>query len=648
MRAPLAYPVAPRSEQVDRHFGTDVADPFRPLEDSQDPAVAKWLEDEGSLTRLWLDALPGREAWHTRVNELLSVRRIMGFSARAGVVVAIENDGRREQDVLVLDGAVVFDPATVGPDASIAGVSLSPSARYLAFGVSRAGSDWQTWTVRDLRGGEPERTLGPVKFPDPQWLPDESGFVYGSWPEPESRPLEHLNEGHRLMLWRLDGTRELLAEDEHPRTVHFAHVCRDGRIVVGRVRGSAGNTALFLRDGETLRPLLPDFDGRHWVAGDRDGRLLVWTDRGAPNGQVLSMSLDDPSDARIEIPASEDAIQHVHLARRSLVVVRLHRATARLTVGDRDVPLPGRSSINLIDGGSDRDDAWILVDRFDAPPALLRVDTVTATVSSGASGTAIAVRQETCTSADGTAVDFFVIGTADGRPRRTVLYGYGGFNVPVTPRYSPAIHSWVERGGLFVMANLRGGSEGGQTWHEAGRRENKERVFEDFVAIARWLIARGWTTSDRLAIQGRSNGGLLVGACMAREPDLFGAALPAVGVMDMLRYHRFTVGALWGEEYGTADDAELFPVLLRYSPLHNLRDGVRYPPTLISTGDHDDRVVPLHSFKFAARLQEAQGGDAPILLRVEESIGHGLGSTRSQMIARVVDEWSFLDAVLAR
>ncbi len=647
MRTPPAYPKPPRSNQVDRYFGVEVADPFRPLEDSTDPQVARWLADEAALTRRWLDALPGRDAHRARVSELLAVRRVSGFSARAGVVVTIENDGRREQDVLMLDGAVVFDPLSIGADASLAGVSLSPSARYLAFGVSRAGSDWQTWTIRDLRDGEPERTLGPVKFPDPQWLPDESGFVYGSWPEPHERPLEKLNEGHRLMLWRLDGTRELIAEDDNPRTVHFAHVCHDGRIVVGHVRGSAGRSALFLRDGAALRPLLPDFDGRHFVAGDRDGRLLVWTDRGAPNGQVLSMSLDDPRDVRVEIAETADAIQLVHQARTNLVVVRLRRATARLTVGDREVALPRRASINLIDGGSDRDDAWILLDRFDAPPELLRVDTISATVDAGASGTEIAVRQETCTSADGTSVDFFVIGSPGGRPRRTVLYGYGGFNVPLTPRYSAAIHAWVEGGGLFVMANLRGGSEGGQTWHRAGMREDKERVFDDFLAVARALVERGWTSPDRLAIQGRSNGGLLVGACMAREPELFGAALPAVGVMDMLRYHRFTVGALWGEEYGTADEADVFPVLHRYSPLHNLRDGVRYPPTLISTGDHDDRVVPLHSFKFAARLQEAQGGDGPILLRVEESIGHGLGSTRSQMIARVVDEWAFLDAVLA-
>jgi len=643
----IEYPTAPKSKQIDHFFGTNVADPFRPLEDSADPAVERWLRDEAALTRRWLDVLPGRDTLRIRVTELLTVRRVVGFSARAGRVATIENDGHREQDVLALDGAVVFDPLTVGADASVAGVALSPTGRYLAFGVSRAGSDWQTWTIRDLKGIEAERTLGPEKLPDPEWLPDESGLLYGSWPRPGDRPLERLNEGHRLMLWRLDGSSELLAEDDHPRTVHFGHVCEDGRIVVGRVRGSAGNTALFLRDGGQLRPLLPDYDGRHWVVGDRDGRLIVRTDRDAPNGQVLSMSLDDPSDVRVEIAEDDDAIQLVHQARNALVVVRLHRASARLTVGDRDVALPGRCSINLVDGGHDRDEAWILVDRFEAPPELLRIDTVAATASGGARGTAIAVRQETCTSADGTPVDFFVIGTVDARPRRTVLYGYGGFNVPVTPRYSAAIHSWVERGGLFVMANLRGGSEGGQTWHAAGMREHKERVFEDFIAIARSLIARGWTTTDRLAIQGRSNGGLLVGACMAREPELFGAALPAVGVMDMLRYHRFTVGALWGEEYGTADDADVFPVLLRYSPLHNLRDGVRYPPTLISTGDHDDRVVPLHSFKFAARLQEAQGGDAPVLLRVEESIGHGLGSTRSQMIGRAVDEWSFLDAVLA-
>jgi prolyl oligopeptidase len=648
MHGPLAYPRAPRSTQIDRFFGVDVADPFRPLEDASHPDVAGWLAAEASLTRRWLDALPGRDALRTRVGELLAVRRVTGFSARAGRVATTENDGTREQDVLALDGTVVFDPLSIGPDASIAGVSLSPSARYLAFGVSRAGSDWQTWTVRDLEGGHAERTLGPVKFPDPQWLPDESGFVFGAWPEPSERPLEALNVGHRLALWRLDGTREIVAEADHPRTVHFAHVCADGRIVVGRVRGSAGHTALFLRVGERLRPLLGDFDGRHWVVGDRDGRLWVWTDRGAPNGQVLSLALDDPDDVRTEVAETADAIQLVHRARSALVVVRLHRAAARLTVGDRQVALPRHSSIQLLDGDPDRDEAWILLDRFDAPPELLRVDTATATAGRGALGTGVAVRKGTCESADGTPVEFFVVGSPGDRPRRTVLYGYGGFNVPMTPRYSAAIHSWVEQGGLFVMANLRGGSEGGQTWHQAGTRASKERVFEDFVAVARSLVEGGWTTPDRLAIQGRSNGGLLVGACLARQPELFGAALPAVGVMDMLRYHRFTVGALWGEEYGTADEADLFPVLLRYSPLHNLRDGVRYPPTLISTGDHDDRVVPLHSFKFAARLQEAQGGDGPILLRVEESIGHGLGSTRSQMIARVVDEWSFLDAVLAR
>lgn len=617
-----------------------------------------------------------------------------------------------------LDGAppderweVLLDPNTWSEDgtASLTDVSVRRDGRLVAFARSDAGSDWLTWRVVDATTGEwlPDE-IRWARFSTAAWLPDGSGFLYGAY-EPPPPGHEHAAaiRDQRLQLHRLgtDADDDLVVHQrpDQPEWGFHPHVSHDGRWLVLEVwRGTDRTNRIHvasLDGGEVgpVRPLLDEPDAYYTVIGVLGDELLVTTDRDAPLGRVLAIALPDPSVATVaageddiaadglpahrQLVAEEpDRLERAELVGGDtaddpawLVCARLHHATARLAVHDardgrhlEDVALPGPGTVPAITGGRTARSVHLTFETFTAPAAVLHHDLVsgaTRTVTPPAAPAADhLVVEQVRIHHDGVAVPLFLVHRRDVTPSGavpTVLWGYGGFDIAVTPTFRPGWRAWVDAGGLLAVACLRGGGEYGRAWHDDGRRANKAHVFDDALACAAWLTGRReeevtasaltdgtdagvvWSTPAHLGIEGRSNGGLLVGACLTREPSAFGSAVPEVGVLDLARFHRFTIGWAWTSDYGSPDDPDDLAVLLRYSPYHRVATGVRYPPTLITTGDTDDRVVPAHSYKFAAALQHAQGGDAPVLLRVDVAAGHGTGKPVGKLLDERADVLAF-------
>jgi prolyl oligopeptidase len=550
----------------------------------------------------------------------------------------------------------------------------SRDGSLLAYGLSSAGSDWVEWRVREVAGGADRSDhLRWSKFSGLSWARDGSGFWYNRYDPPaEGAEYEGVLENQKLCFHRLGDPQErdavVHARPDHPRWGFGAQATEDGRWLVVHVwEGSQPQNRIHLADlsdpAAPIRPLLDDGDAG-WEFVDNDGPILWFkTDEGAPRGRVVAVDARDPSPGRRRtvIPEAEETLEAVVAVGGRLVATYLKDARSEVRVfaldgtPERTIPLPGTGSAASFSGKRSDPEAFFVYTDFFTPSAILRCEPATGRVEERfATRTSFdparfEVSQVFYPSADGTRVPMFVArrrGLERDGERPTLLYAYGGFRIPVTPFFSVSNLVWMERGGVLAVANIRGGGEYGEAWHEAALGRNRPRAFEDFCAAGEWLCANGWTRPARLAIAGGSNGGLLVGACMTRRPELFGAAIPSMGVLDMLRYHKFTIGWAWSHEYGTSDDPEAFRWLVGYSPYHNLRPGVRYPPTLVCTADTDDRVVPAHSYKFAAALQAAQGGDAPALLRVDVRSGHGMGAPTRMQIARAADQLAFLIEVL--
>lgn len=682
---PLAYPAAPRAGVVDTYHGVAVPDPFRPLEDPDAPASRTWIEAQNALTESFLAQVPEREAIRTRLTELWNFERF-GLPRREGGRTFFQrNDGLQQQAVLWVtdrDGAeprVLLDPNTLSADGTVAvaGTEPSPDGRWFAYGVAEAGSDWNEWRVRDVATGEdlPDR-LRWVKFSDAAWLPDGSGFYYARYDEPEpGRKLQGANYFQKLYLHRLGTPQErdvLVYERRDQKEWGFGATVTDDGAWLGITvwRGTEQKNAFFFKDLASARTrdlpvveLLRDWDASYDFVGSWERTFFFQTDKDAPRGRVVAIDVDrpDPPHWRTVVPEAQDTLQGATLVGGRLVCTYLHDAHAKVRVFERDgthvrdVALPGLGAVGGFHGDARSPETWYSYTSFTTPTEIWSYD-----VATGESRLfrrpKVDFRTEDyettqvfATSRDGTRVPMFLTakkGVSRDGTAPCLLTGYGGFNIPETPHFAVAALVWMERGGVYAAACLRGGGEYGREWHEAGTKLRKQNVFDDFVACAEWLCAEKVTCRERLAISGGSNGGLLVGACMTQRPDLFGACLPAVGVLDMLRYHKFTIGWAWASDYGTVDDEAEFRALLAYSPLHALKPGTKYPPTLVTTGDHDDRVVPAHSFKFAAALQEAQGGDAPCLIRIETRAGHGAGKPTSKVIEEQADRWAFLVRVL--
>jgi prolyl oligopeptidase len=682
---PFDYPAAPTSDHAEDHHGTPIADPYRALEDSDAPETRAWIESQNRLTARVLGASPARDEIRGRLAELWNHPRSGAPWRRGERWFGLRNAGLQDQDVLWVadapdaDGSVLLDPNGLSPDGTtaLAAAEASESGRLLAYATSDAGSDWRTWAVRDVGSGAdlPDRITWS-KFASAAWTHDDAGFFYGRYPEPPANAAyDAPNHDMELRYHRLGGPeaddRVVLVRPDQPEWGYEPMVTDAGRLLVVTVwRGTDPENRLAVADlshgveGAEVRMLIDEPDARYEPIAAVDGTLYLLTDRDAPLGRVVALDVAAEGSAELReiVGEGEDAMEQVRLVDDRLAVVTLHHAHHRLAIFERDgrrvadVELPSIGSISELAGRRDDPELYLAFTTFAAPAVVLAVRMADGAVREvrrpalAWNPDDYASEQVFVASDDGTRIPLFLTRRRDVDPdgeTPTLLYGYGGFHVPVGPMFKPEWVAWMERGGLLAVASLRGGGEYGKAWHDAGRLEHKQNVFDDFAACARWLAGSGWTRPGRIGILGRSNGGLLVGAAITQHPELYGAAVAEVGVLDMLRFHRFTIGWGWTSDYGSADDPEQFRTLLAYSPLHNVRTGTTYPPTMLTTGDHDDRVVPGHSFKFAAALQAAQAGDAPVVIRIDTDAGHGLGKPVHKLIDERADVVAFLDLVLS-
>ncbi|MGD2114590.1 MAG: prolyl oligopeptidase family serine peptidase [Acidobacteriota bacterium] len=675
-----------REDHVDVYHGVEVADPYRWLEADvrESEEVRRWVEAQNEVTFGYLASIPERPAIEERLRELWNFERYSVPEKDGGRYVFTKNDGLQDQAVLYVQDSleaeprVLLDPNAWSDDGTVAlaGVSVSDGGRYLAYAVAESGSDWTTWRVMEIETGRvlPE-TIRWIKFSGVEWGPKEEGFFYGRYPRPEEgTEYQSVALNQKVYFHRVGTPQEedvlVYERPDLPELSLAARVTDDERyLVLLASKGTSGN-AVLVRDLEQpyamphvlvgeLEHQRHDYD----FVGNEGERLFFRTDDGAPRYRLIAIDLRRPGREHWStvIPEADETLERVSHVGGRFIARYLEDAKSMVrvfTVGGeavRDVDLPGIGTAAGFGGRPDDPETFYVFSSFATPPSIYRYDVATgeSTLLRRADvdfdPDLYTVEQVFFRSKDGTRVPMFVAhkkGLELDGSNPTLLYGYGGFQISLTPYFSVSRLAWMEMGGVFAMANLRGGGEYGEGWHEAGIKLRKQNVFDDFIAAAEWLVGHGYTRPDKLAIQGGSNGGLLVGAAMTQRPDLFGAALPAVGVMDMLRFDQFTAGRFWVDDYGSAEDPEEFEALYAYSPYHNLEPGTSYPATLVTTADTDDRVVPAHSFKFAARLQHAHAGTAPVLIRIETRAGHGGGTPTSKLIERVADEWAFLIDIL--
>jgi prolyl oligopeptidase len=670
----MIYPDAHRAPASDDYHGTRVADPYRWLEDAEAPDTVRWVDAENALTRRTLDG-PERDAIRQRLSELHDYPRVSVPRRKGGRYFYTRNPGLLNQGVVyVREGQagaerVLLDPNTLSADgtAALTAAAPSPDGALFAYGVSRSGSDWQELLVRDVATGEDRADhVQWAKFTTATWTKDASAFFYIRFPEPGTVPKGDENYSARVYRHRLGEPQAedtLVFEAPHDREVVFqTDVTDDGRfLVIQSFKGSSDKGEVHLLDladpsaRPALLPFTAGFTAAYLFAGDAGGRLYFrTTDDATPLGRVIAVEGAVPVEV---VPQGNDKLSAARVVGGRLVLVHLVDASDRLSVHaldgtlERQVALPTLGTLSGLEGEPGDDAMFFGFTSFTTPSQPLRYDFATGEVTpfeavlGRVDPRDYEVRQVFFPSKDGTRLSMFLVHRRDlpkdGR-RPVVLTGYGGFDVSITPAFDPSDFVLLERSGIVAAANLRGGGEYGEAWHQAGMLERKQNVFDDFVAAAEWLVASGYTAHERIAIQGGSNGGLLVGAVMTQRPELVGAVVCQVPVADMLRYHLFTVGRFWIPEYGSADDPRQFPFLLAYSPYHNVKDGTRYPSTLVTTADTDDRVSPGMAKKFGARLQAAQGGAAPILVRVEQRAGHGAGKPLSKTLDEQADIFRFL------
>jgi prolyl oligopeptidase len=674
----LIYPESKRTDFKETLHGQVIADPYRWLENPDSPESKQWIEAQNKLTFGYLHAIPERSAIQKRLTKLWNYERYSLPSRIGGKYFWTRNDGLQAQNVLYVADSlsgkarVLLDPNKLSKDGTVAlsGTSVSDDARFLAYSVSSGGSDWQEWRVRDIKTGKDLKDVVKwSKFSDASWDHEAKGFYYSRYDAPKSgKALQEQNYFHKLYYHRL-GTAQtadkLVYERKDQKTWGFGgEVTEDGRYLVLTVwEGTNPTNRVFYFDlakkaGKAVE-LLPTADASYGFLGNIGTKFYFLTDQGAPLSRVVAIDLKKPArkDWISVLPEAKEKLDGAALVGGKLTASYLRDAHSVAYVFDpngknrQEIKLPGLGTAGGFGGRMEDKETFYSFTSFNFAPTIFRYD-----LKSGKSSVFkqakvdfnpadYVVRQVFYASKDGTKVPMFVVhrkGIKLDGTNPTQLYGYGGFRSSLTPWFSVSNLVWMEMGGVYAAACIRGGDEYGKTWHDAGRLKNKQNCFDDFIAAGEWLVDNGYTAKEKLAISGGSNGGLLVGACVNQRPDLFGAALPAVGVMDMLRFHKFTIGWAWVSDYGSPDKKDEFETLLAYSPLHNLKPGTNYPAVLITTGDHDDRVVPAHSFKYAAEIQRCQAGDKPVLIRIETRAGHGAGKPTAKQIEEVVDKWGFL------
>ncbi|WP_193940599.1 prolyl oligopeptidase family serine peptidase [Parahaliea mediterranea] len=682
--AAVDYPATPTVDQQDDYHGTVVKDPYRWLEQDVREAdeVAAWVEAQNAVTFSYLDGLAGREVIEQRLTDLWDFERYSTPRRYGDYYFYSRNDGLQNQAVLYrskapgVDPEVVLDPNGWSKDGTVAlaEVSVSPDGRYVAYGIQDGGSDWRTWRVKDIDKAKVlDDELHWIKFSDASWAADGSGFYYSRYPEPaEGEQFQSLNTHMAVYFHRLGSAQEkdqqVYARPDHPEWGFSAEVGHGGRyLFINTWIGTDDRYRVEVIDlsDEPGKVIVLEDDFRAdfslvEVVGDT---AYFRTTLDAPRGRIVSYDLKQGAGGswREVVPQQAPVLQGASLVGGKLVLDYLQDAHAKVAIHSlagkalREVSLPGLGTVSGFANAPDDPVTYYSFSSLNRPATVYRYN-----VDSGDSEVALApelafdpddfvVRQVFYPSADGTQVPMFIAhrkGIKLNGSNPTLLYGYGGFNISLTPGFSVTRLAWMDLGGVYAQANLRGGGEYGEAWHKAGTKLQKQNVFDDFIAAAQYLQREKYTSPEHLGIYGGSNGGLLVGAVVNQRPDLFAAAIPAVGVMDMLRFQRFTAGRFWVDDYGSSDDPEQFKALYAYSPYHNIQAGADYPAVLVTTADTDDRVVPGHSFKYIARLQAAQGGGDPVLIRIQTRAGHGAGKPTSMLIREYADMWTFLAAHL--
>ncbi|MES2348144.1 MAG: prolyl oligopeptidase family serine peptidase [Pseudomonadota bacterium] len=681
--ATLNYPITRTVDQQDNYHGTTIADPYRWLEDANSDETHAWVEAQNKLTQGYLSQIPGRDAIKSRLTKLWNFERFSVPFKEGGRYFYSRNDGLQNQSVLYTMKTLadvprmLLDPNTLAADGTVAlaGLAVSPNGRYLAYSTAASGSDWNEIRVRDIDSGkDTDDIIKWVKFSSTAWLHDGSGFFYSRYDEPkEATKLADVNYFQKLYFHKV-GTPQSADTLVYDRPDHKdwgfgAEVSEDGKyLVITASQGTENKNRVYYKElsrkDAKVVPLLEDFDAAYNFIGNDGSVFWFRTERNAPRGRIISIDTRKPGVLNWKqiVPESGNTMVSASIVNNQLLVDYLSDAHSLVKVFDlkgkplHDIELPGLGSAGGFNGKRADTETFYSYTSFTTPSTIYRYD-LKANKSSvyrqpkvDFDPAVFETRQEFFTSRDGTKVPMFIVAKKglklDGS-NPTYLYGYGGFNISLTPSFSVANLAWLEMGGVYVMANLRGGGEYGESWHAAGTKLQKQNVFDDFIGAAEWLIEHKVTSPAKLSIGGGSNGGLLVGAAMTQRPELFAAAIPQVGVMDMLRFHKFTIGWAWTSDYGSSDNADEFKALVKYSPLHNLKKGTCYPATMITTADHDDRVVPAHSFKFAATAQADQApGGAPILIRIDSKAGHGAGKPTTKQIEEVADRWGFLSRAL--
>lgn len=679
----IKYPPTRTDDHVDDYHGVQVPDPYRWLEDDDSPETLEWVERQNQLTFAFLETIPERDRIRKRLTELWDFEKVSAPLKRGDRYFQLRNTGLQNQDVLYVlesiedEGRVLLDPNLFSEDGTVAltGWEVSKDGKFVAYATSSSGSDWMTWRIRQVDSGEDlADEIEWSKFSGVAWHPGGSAFYYAAYDPPqEGQAHSGVNYFQKLFLHRLGSPQSeddlIYQRKDHKEWGFDGQISEDGRYLLIHVwQGTDRRNRFFYQDLEGdlgIVELISDLEAGYHFVGNDGKRFYFRTDLDAPRGRLIAVEIDKPEREywKTIISESPDILESVKLAGNQFVTVYLVNAYHQIRRFDKDgsflgeIGLPGIGSILSLNGilnlfgNPDEDELFFTYQSFVHPPTVYRylfsqerVDQVS-TPDIKFDFSEYKTQQVFCTSKDGTKVPLFLVHRDDFKldgDNPTLLYGYGGFNISLSPMFAISRLVWLEMGGVLAVACLRGGGEYGEEWHQAGMVHNKQNVFDDFISCAEYLIAEGYTSSHRLAILGGSNGGLLVGACMTQRPELFGAAIPAVGVLDMLRFHKFTIGWAWVSDYGSSDDFEQFKTLYAYSPYHNLKPGIRYPATLIITADHDDRVVPGHSFKFAAKLQACQESEAPVLIRIQTKAGHGFGKPTSILIDEQSDIWAFL------
>ena len=677
--APLSYPAAERDDHVDDYHGVKVADPYRWLEDIDSPQTRSWVEAERALSSKYLAAIPGRAEIARRLQQIWNFERWSAPEKHGQYWFYTHNDGLQNQSVIFVTNDpdkpahLLLDPNTLLKDGTVAlrEHAISSDGRYFAYALSDGGSDWQIWHVRDVSTGKdlPDE-IRWSKAGGGSWRKDGSGFYYTAYEAPKANEaLKASNEYEKLYFHKL-GTPQsqdtlVYTRTDDPQWFVSGAVTDDGHyLIIQANHGDEVQNTVLVQDlttaGAPIVPVIPKPTAVYNVIGNIGSRLFVQTDAGAPRYRVIAIDLakPDPQSWHTIVPEQRDTLDSVTLVGGQLVGAYLkdaHSAVHRFSPDGQpigEVPLEGLGTVTGFQGQIEDSDTYYTYSGFTTPPSVYRLD-LNSGVSTrwrqpklaGFAASDYQTQQVFYSSKDGTRVPLFIVarkGTKLDGSNPTILYGYGGFNISEEPEFSPSVAGWLELNGVFALANIRGGGEYGRAWHEGGMKTHKQNVFDDFAAAAEYLIAQKWTSPQRLAIRGGSNGGLLVGATVEQHPELFAAAVPQVGVMDMLRFRDFTVGKGWESDYGSVDNPDELAAMLRYSPVQNVQPDVKYPPILVTTGDHDDRVFPAHSFKFTAAMQHADPHGNPILMRIETRAGHGSGKPTSKQIDEMADIYAFI------